>query len=128
MMPTARPFIRYNVDEVINVNDEIIQQIIKWDWDKTNSYVDRAIVYCLIQHFVEQLALKINNITIYCVHLYAHLDNDTKHAQLQSWVLGEIRVMVVTRVIEYGYNYLYVELLIHRGSLIFFVTLHQEFD
>ncbi len=46
-MPIARPFIKYNVDEVVYVNDEIIQQIIKWDWDETNFGVDKAIVYCL---------------------------------------------------------------------------------
>ncbi len=46
-MSIARPFIRYNVDEVVDVNDEIIQQIIKWDWDETNFGVNRAIVYCL---------------------------------------------------------------------------------
>jgi superfamily II DNA helicase RecQ len=112
-MSIARPFIRYNVDEVVDVNDEIIQQIIKWDWDETNFGVNRAIVYCLTQHFVEQLALRINNITINCVHLYAHLDNDTKHAQLQSWVLKDTCVMVATRVIECGYSNLYVELIIH---------------
>jgi hypothetical protein len=46
-MPIARPFIKYNVDEVVDVNDEIIQQIIKWHWDETNFGVDKAIVYCL---------------------------------------------------------------------------------
>jgi hypothetical protein len=35
--------------------------------------------------------------------------------------------MVAIGVIECGYNYVYVELIIHQGSLIFFVTLHQEF-
>lgn len=35
--------------------------------------------------------------------------------------------MVATGVIECEYNYLFVEHVIHQGSLIFFVTLHQEF-
>lgn len=43
-MPIACLFIKYNVDEVVDVNDEIIQQIIKWDWDEINFDVDRAIV------------------------------------------------------------------------------------
>jgi len=59
-------------------------------------------------------------------HLHAHLDEDVKKAQLQSWLLGEARVMVATGVIGCGYNYLSVRLIIHRGSFKSFVALHQD--
>jgi len=60
------------------------------------------------------------------IPLHAHLDEDAKKAQLQSWLSGETRVMVATGVIGCGYNYPFVGLVIHHGSFRSFVALHQE--
>ncbi len=67
---------------------------------------DRAIVYCLTRHSVERVASIANNVAcVRTAHLHAHLDEDAKKAQLQSWLSGEARVMVATGVIGCGYNY-----------------------
>jgi superfamily II DNA helicase RecQ len=68
-----------------------------------------------------------NNVAcVKIIHVHAHLDKDPKKAQLQSWLSGEVRVMVTTEVIGCGYNYPSVRLVIHRGSFRSFVVLHQE--
>jgi superfamily II DNA helicase RecQ len=68
-----------------------------------------------------------NNVAgVRTAHLHAHFDDDAKKAQLQSWLSGEARVMVVTGVIGCGYNYPSVRLVIHRGSFRSFAALHQE--
>jgi hypothetical protein len=36
MISTVHSFINYNVDEMANVDAEIIQQIIEWDYFKLN--------------------------------------------------------------------------------------------
>jgi hypothetical protein len=44
-----------------------------------------------------------NNVAcVRIAHLHAHLDEDAKKAQLQSWLSGEARVMVATGVIGVG--------------------------
>ncbi len=76
---------------------------------------------------VERMASVVNNVAcLKTAHLHAHLDEDAKTAQLQSWLLGEARVMVATGVIGCGYNYPSVRLVIHRGSFRSLVALHQE--
>jgi hypothetical protein len=73
------------------------------------------------------VALIANNVAcIRTAHLHAHLDEDAKKAQLQSWLFGEARVMVATGVIGCGYNYPSIRLVIHYGSSKFFVVLHQK--
>ncbi len=67
-----------------------------------------------------------NMACIKTAHLHAHLDEDSKKVQLQSWLLGETRVMVATGVIGCGYNYPSVRLIVHRGSFRSFAALHQE--
>jgi superfamily II DNA helicase RecQ len=125
-MSTVRPLIGYVVDEVIDVDDEIIRQLIKWDCN-VSSETDRAMVYCLTRQSVERVASIANNVAcVRTAHLHAHLDEDAKKAQLQSWLSGEARVMVATGVIGCGYNYPSVRLVIHRGSFRSFVALHQE--
>ncbi len=42
----VRPLIGYFVDEVVDADDEIIQQLIKWDCN-VSFETNRAIVYCL---------------------------------------------------------------------------------
>jgi len=51
-MSMMRPLIRYVVDEVDDVDDEIIRQLIEWDCD-VSSETDRAIVYCFTRQSVE---------------------------------------------------------------------------
>ncbi len=125
-MSTVRPLIGYVVDEVVDVDDEIIQQLVEWDCD-VSFETNRAIVYCLTRQSVERVASIANNVVcVRTAHLHAHLDEDTKKAQLQSWLSGEARVMVATGVIGCGYNYPLVKLVIHRGSFRSFAALHQE--
>jgi len=45
-MSKVRPLIRYVIDEVVDVDDEIIQQLVEWDCD-VSSEMDRVIEYCL---------------------------------------------------------------------------------
>jgi len=125
-MSTVRPLIGYVVDEVVDVDNEIIRQLVEWDYD-VSSETDRAIVYCLTRQSVERVSSIANNVAgVRTTHLHAHLDEDAKKAQLQSWLSGEARVMVATRVIGCGYNYPSVKLIIHRGSFRSFAALHQE--
>jgi superfamily II DNA helicase RecQ len=125
-MSTVRPLIGYVVDELVDVDDEIIQQLVEWDCD-VSSETDRAIVYCLTRQSVERVASIANNVVcVRTAHLHAHLDEDAKKAQLQSWLSGEARAMVATGVIGCGYNYPSVRLVIHRGSFKSFAALHQE--
>jgi len=68
-----------------------------------------------------------NNVAcVRTAHLHAHLDEDAKKAQLQSWLSSEARVMMATGVIRCGYNYPSVRLVIHHGSFRSFTILHQE--
>jgi superfamily II DNA helicase RecQ len=122
-MSTVRPLIGYAVDEV---DDEIIRQLVKWDCD-VSSETDKAIVYCFTRQSVERVASIANNVAcIRTTRLHAHLEEDAKKAQLQSWFSGEARVFVATGVIGCGYNYPSVRLVIHRGSFRSFAALHQE--
>jgi superfamily II DNA helicase RecQ len=74
-------------------------------------------VYYLTRQFVERMASIANNVAcVRTAHLHAHLDEDAKNVQLQSWLSGEARIMVATGVIGCGYNYPSVRLVIHRGS------------
>jgi hypothetical protein len=41
----VRPLIGY-VNEMVDVDDEIIRQLIEWDWN-VSSEMDRVMVYCL---------------------------------------------------------------------------------
>jgi superfamily II DNA helicase RecQ len=125
-MSTVRPLIGYVINEVADVDDEIIRQLIEWDCN-VSSKMDRAMVYCLTRQSVERVASIANNVAcVRITHLHAHLDEDAKKAQLQSWLSGEARVMVATGVISCGYNYPSVRLVIHRGSFRSFVAVHQE--
>jgi superfamily II DNA helicase RecQ len=125
-MSTMRPLIRYAIDEVDDVDDEIIRQLVKWDCD-VFSEADMAIVYCFARQFVERVASVVNNVAcVRTVHLHAHLEEDSKKAQLQSWLSGEARVLVATGVIGCGYNYPSIRLVIHHGSFRSFPALHQE--
>jgi superfamily II DNA helicase RecQ len=126
LMSMVRLLIEYVVDEVADVDEEIVQQFIKWDCN-VFSKTDRAMMYCLMRKSVEQVASMANNVAgMRIAHLHAHLDDDAKKAQLQSWLLREARVMVATGVIGCGYNYPSVQLVIHRESFRSFVVLHQE--
>jgi superfamily II DNA helicase RecQ len=54
-MSTVRPLIEYVINEVVDVDEEIVRHLIKWDYNifsKTN----RAMVYCLTRQSVEQVA------------------------------------------------------------------------
>jgi superfamily II DNA helicase RecQ len=125
-MSTVRPLIGYVIDEMVDVDNEIIRQLVEWDCD-VSSETDRAIVYCLTRQSVERVASIANNVAcVRTAHLHAHLDEDAKKAQLQSWLSGEARVMVATGVIGCGYNYPSVRLVIHRGSFRSFAALHQK--
>jgi len=125
-MSTVRPLIGYVIDEVVDVDDEIIRQLVEWDCD-VSSETDWAIVYYLTRQFVKHVASIANNVAcVKIAHLHAHLDEDAKKAQLQSWLSGEARVMVATGVIGCGYNYPSVRLVIHHGSFRYFTALHQE--
>jgi hypothetical protein len=125
-MSTVRPLIGYAVDEVEDVDEEIIRQIVEWDCD-VSSEADKAIVYCFTRQSVERVAFVANNMAcVRTAHLHAHLEEDAKKAQLQSWLSGEARVLVAIGVIGCGYNYPSVKLVIHRGSFRSFAALHQE--
>jgi len=92
-----------------------------------SSETDRVIVYCLTRQSVKRVASIANNVAcVRTTHLHAHLDEDAKKVQLQSWLSGEARVMVATEVIGCGYNYPLVRLVNHRGSFRSFTALHQE--
>ncbi len=124
-MSTMFPVIEYIVDDVVDVDEEIVPQLIEWDCN-VSSETDRAMVYCLMRQSVEQVASMANNVAcVRTVHLHAHFDEDAKKVQVQSWLLGEVRVMVATGVIGCGYNYPSVKLVIHHGSFKSFVALHQ---
>jgi superfamily II DNA helicase RecQ len=104
-MSTVRPLIEYVIDEMVNVDEEIIQQLIEWDCN-VSSETNRAMVYCWMWQSVEQVASMANNVAcVRTAHLHAHLDEDAKKVQLQSWLSGKARVMVATGVISCGYNY-----------------------
>jgi hypothetical protein len=45
-MSTVHSLIRYLINEMADVDDEIIRQLIKWDCN-VSSKTDRAMVYCL---------------------------------------------------------------------------------
>jgi len=45
-MLMVRPLIGYVVDEVVDVDNEIIRQLIEWDYNVSFD-IDKAIVYCL---------------------------------------------------------------------------------
>jgi superfamily II DNA helicase RecQ len=123
---TMRLLIGYVVDEVVDVDNEFIQQFIKWDCN-VSCEIDRGIIYFLTQQSIEQMALIANNVArIKSIHLHAHLDENTKKMQSQSWLSGEARVLVATGVIGCGYNYPSIMLVIHHGSFRYFVVLHQE--
>jgi len=48
-----------------------------------------------------------NNVAcVRTAHLHAHLDEDARKVQLQSWLSGEAHVMVAIGVIGCGYNYI----------------------
>jgi superfamily II DNA helicase RecQ len=51
-MSMVHPLIEYVVDKVANVDDEIIRQLVEWDYD-VSSETDRAIVYCLTRQSIE---------------------------------------------------------------------------
>jgi len=125
-MSMVHPLIEYVIDEVVDVDDKIIRQLIEWDYD-VSSETDRAMVYCLTRQSVERVASVANNVAcVRTAHLHAHLDEDAKKAQLQSWLSGEAHVMVATGVNGCGYNYTSVRVIIHRGSFRSFVALQQE--
>jgi superfamily II DNA helicase RecQ len=89
-MSTVRLLIGYAVDEVDDVDEEIIRQIVEWDCD-VSSEADRAIVYCFTRLSVERMASVANNVAcVWTAHLHAHIEEDAKKAQLQSWLLGEL--------------------------------------
>jgi superfamily II DNA helicase RecQ len=100
-MSTVRPLIWYVIDEVVDVDDEIIRQLIEWDCN-ISSEMDRAIIYCLTQQFVERMASIANNVAcVRTVHLHAHLDEDTKKVyyshgfrakRMLWWPLGSLGV------------------------------------
>jgi superfamily II DNA helicase RecQ len=126
-MSTMRPLIEYVVDEVADVDEEIVRQLIEWDCN-VSSETDRAMVYCLTRQSVVQVASMANNVAcVRTAHLHAHLDDDAKKAQLQSWLLGETHVIVATGVIRCRYNYSSVRLVIHCGSFRSFAPQHQEY-
>jgi hypothetical protein len=82
-MSIVHPLIEYDVDEMANVDDEIIQHV-EWDCNKVFDN-ERTIVYFLTRQSIELVASIANNAT--CVkfaHLHAHLDEDTNHMQFQS--------------------------------------------
>ncbi len=125
-MSMVHSLIVYVVNEMVDVDNEIIRQLIEWDYN-VSSDIDKTIVYCLTRQSFERMASSANNVAcIRFIHLHAHLDEDIKKMQLQSWLLGETCVMVATRVIGCGCNYPYVRLVVHCGSFRSFVTLHQE--
>jgi len=73
--------IGYVVDEVVDVDNEFIQQFIKWDCN-VSCEIDRGIIYFLTQQSIEQMALIANNVAcIKSIHLHAHLDENTKKMQ-----------------------------------------------
>jgi superfamily II DNA helicase RecQ len=81
-MSMVCPLIGYVVDEVVHVDNEIIWQLIEWDYN-VSSKTNRAIVYCLTWLFIEQVASSANNVAcIKFTHLHAHLDDDIKEMQL----------------------------------------------
>jgi superfamily II DNA helicase RecQ len=85
-MSTVHPLIEYVVDEVVDVDDEIIQQLIEWDYD-VSSETYKAMAYYLTRQSVERVASVANNVAcVKTTHLHAHLDEDAKKAQLQSWL------------------------------------------
>jgi hypothetical protein len=45
VMSTVHPFIGYVVDEMVDVDNEIIRQLIKWDYH-VSFELDWVIVYC----------------------------------------------------------------------------------
>jgi len=125
-MSTVRPLIEYVVDKMADVDEEIVQKFIEWDCN-VSSKTDKAMVYCWTRRSVEQVASMANNVAcVKTTHLHAHLDEDAKKAQLQSWFLGETRVMVAIGVIGCRYNYPSIRFVIHRRSFKSFVALHQE--
>jgi superfamily II DNA helicase RecQ len=67
-----------------------------------------------------------NVVCIRSTHLHAHLDENTKKMQLQSWLLSKARVMVAIGVIRCGYNYPSIKIIIHHGSFKSFDVLHQK--
>jgi len=125
-MSTVHPLIDYVVDEMVDVDEEIIRQLIEWDCN-VSSEIDRPMVYCLTRQSVEQVASMANNMAcVKTAHVHAHLDDDVKKAQLQSWLSGEAHIMVATGVIGCGYNCPSIRLVIHRTSFRSFIALHQE--
>ncbi|CAK9868449.1 unnamed protein product [Sphagnum jensenii] len=125
-MSTVRPLIGYAVDQVEDVDEEIIRQIVEWDCD-VSSEVGKAIVYYFTRQSVERVASVANNVAcVRTAHLHAHLEEDAKKAQLQSWLSGKACVLVATGVIRCEYNYPSVRLVIHHGSFRSFTALHQE--
>jgi superfamily II DNA helicase RecQ len=77
-MSIVRLLIGYVIDEVVDVDDEIIRQFIKWDYN-LSSKMDREIIYYFTRQYVEQVASIANNVAcVKTIHLHAHLDEDTK--------------------------------------------------
>jgi superfamily II DNA helicase RecQ len=84
-----------------------------------------AIVYCFTRQSVEWVAFVANNVAcVRTAHLHAHFEEDTKKAQLQSWLSGKAYVLVATGGIGCGYNYPSIKFVIHCGSFRSFAVLH----
>ncbi len=76
-MPIVHPLIGYNVDEVVDMDNEIVCHIIEWDCSQTST-IDKAIVYCLAQQFIEKNNIKHQWCYVSCTHFHTHLHMDTK--------------------------------------------------
>ncbi len=56
-MPIVHPLIWYKlVDEVVDVDNEIVRQIIKWDCEQASTIV-KVIMYCLTRKSVKKVTL-----------------------------------------------------------------------
>jgi hypothetical protein len=101
-MSTVPPLIGYLIDEVVDVDDEIIRQLIKWDCN-VSSETSRAMVYCLTRQSIERVASIANNMAcVKTAHLHGHLDENTKKVQLQSWLSSKARVKWPIRSLGVG--------------------------
>ncbi len=78
-MPIVHLSIWYKVDEVVDVDNETVWQIIKWDCEQAST-IAKVIVYFLTRHFVKKITSNINDVAINCAHLHTHLDMDTKQS------------------------------------------------
>lgn len=123
-MPTIRPNISYNVQDVSDINTAILETI--GCFLENSETEQRALVYCLTHNEVMETSAYLQQNGVVCSYLHSELEGIVKYQQLDMWLDGRARVMCATCVIGCGYNVSHLPLVIHKGIFRSLADFHQE--